>query len=1075
MSLEAFLAADFRWTRQLPSIWSDGASSKQELNPEILKDIVHEFCRIESSDDTALGNVIVGGAGAGKTHLMGSLRREVLRKGHWFVLLDFAGITDFWRSTALGFLSSLYQPLPTGKEQFNHCLGLIAAGDAFGEFRTTLRRVQTRRGKGVNPAKEERLELVGLFIDALGKQYGMAGTMAHQPVVRAYLQLLLGDTDIRNSAYAWLQGFDLDPEVLAAAGLPRTMPPREVVAGTLWMLSCVRNTLIGIDQIDSIVTEQNLAPIQADTANESTGKIRSIVQSMASGLLELYDLRGRGKTIVTCLEATWNVLKTRVTVATTDRFHEPQALRPVTSEGMAMAVVKARLEKAYSDHHFEPPYATWPFHSAAFASAVNMAPRTLLKVCETHRLKCRAAGSVTELKSFTPEEIIPVEPGRASAGIDQKFASLRQAADVANLASESREEDLKKLLVGVLSLYADHVEVGDDIDVDVVDDKNLKRPSLHARLVFTFRALGERERHFCFRLIPHTNSVAFQARLRAAMTASGLDRSLPFRHLLVVRRGGSPGGPKTAALVEQFKNAGGLLMDPSEDELRSIAALVALKEEPGLNDWLRRRRPFDELTLFTKAGLHAQVRLDDVPVTQRDEPIREQKSPPLDTGEAATSKQPSSGTRPPGPAPNDSKESGANVSGGESVGNLEFIPIGRRIEGGTEGREATIAVSVIPRHTAILAGAGAGKTVLIRRLIEEAALRGIPALVLDSNNDLSTLGDRWPSPPSQWGHGDAEKAAAYHQKSEVVIWTPGLTRGRPIMLDVLPDFGALGAADADEQSQAIDMALHTIASLVKLNELKRGVLADALRTFAIGGGSGLDSFIGLINDLPHDASRIGKAQKIGTEIANQLLAAMATNPLLRGGGSPLDARALFTSKAKNKTRISIINFVGLPSDESRQEFVNRLQMALFTWIKREPSAHPRLYVIDEARNFMPSQKPAASKESAISLAAQARKYGLGLVVATQTPKDIDNRVVSNCTTHFYGKMNSPAAIDAVREMMANKGGAASDIGALTSGTFYFSTEDLAQPVKVKTAMCLSHHPTNPPGNDEIVRRAAASS
>jgi len=400
----------------------------------------------------------------------------------------------------------------------------------------------------------------------------------------------------------------------------------------------------------------------------------------------------------------------------------------------------------------------------------------------------------------------------------------------------------------------------------------------------------------------------------------------------------------------------------------------------------------------------------------------------------------------------------------------QTIVVGRRIEGGKEGREAVIPVSVIPRHTAILAGAGAGKTVLVRRLIEEAAIRGIPAVVLDSNNDLSTLGDEWPSPPSLWSPEDAEKSTIYRRQSEVVVWTPGLSRGRPITLDVLPDFGAL-THGTDEFNQAIDMALNTIASVIKLTDMKKGVLADALQAFGAQGGGDLDAFVALLQDLPHDASRIGKAQKFAAEIGNQILAAISTNPLLRGGGAALNPGTLFTSEDPNKTRISVINFVGLPSDESRQEFVNRLQMSLFTWIKKEPRQLPRLYVVDEARNFMPSGKPAASKDSAVSLAAQARKYGLGLIVATQTPKDIDHRIISNCTTHFYGKMNSPAAIETVRDLMSNKGGAASDIGILTSGVFYFSTEGSAQPVKIKTSMCLSYHSPNPPGEDDVVRRA----
>jgi hypothetical protein len=73
--------------------------------------------------------------------------------------------------------------------------------------------------------------------------------------------------------------------------------------------------------------------------------------------------------------------------------------------------------------------------------------------------------------------------------------------------------------------------------------------------------------------------------------------------------------------------------------------------------------------------------------------------------------------------------------------------------------------------------------------------------------------------------------------------------------------------------------------------------------------------------------------------------------------------------------------------------------------------------------------PGRCKASALSLAAQARKYGLGMIFASQRPKGI--RIVSNCTTHVYGRMIAPATIEASRELMAAKGGAADDIGRLT--------------------------------------------
>jgi DNA helicase HerA-like ATPase len=94
-----------------------------------------------------------------------------------------------------------------------------------------------------------------------------------------------------------------------------------------------------------------------------------------------------------------------------------------------------------------------------------------------------------------------------------------------------------------------------------------------------------------------------------------------------------------------------------------------------------------------------------------------------------------------------------------------------------------------------------------------------------------------------------------------------------------------------------------------------------------------------------------------------------------------------------------------------------------------------------------------------------------MIFATQTPKGIDNKIVSNCTTSMYGRMNAPATIDAIHDLMAAKGGASDDIGKLPKGEFYFSTEGSPRPFKVRTPLCLSWHPPNPPTCEEVIQKA----
>jgi hypothetical protein len=96
-----------------------------------------------------------------------------------------------------------------------------------------------------------------------------------------------------------------------------------------------------------------------------------------------------------------------------------------------------------------------------------------------------------------------------------------------------------------------------------------------------------------------------------------------------------------------------------------------------------------------------------------------------------------------------------------------------------------------------------------------------------------------------------------------------------------------------------------------------------------------------------------------------------------------------------------------------------------------------------------------------------------MIFASQRPKGI--RIVSNCTTHVYGRMIAPATIEATREWMAAKGGAADDIGRLTQGEFYFSTVGLSRPIKVRTPLCLSWRSQYPPTAEEVVPARARPS
>ena len=223
----------------------------------------------------------------------------------------------------------------------------------------------------------------------------------------------------------------------------------------------------------------------------------------------------------------------------------------------------------------------------------------------------------------------------------------------------------------------------------------------------------------------------------------------------------------------------------------------------------------------------------------------------------------------------------------------EEIPLGSRLVAGKVGETITLRVKLLENHTIVLAGSGSGKTVLLRRLVEEVALLGIPAIVIDAANDLATLDEKWPTPPGDWQPEDKQKAERYHKQVEVVVWTPGKESGNALALEPLPDLTAV-SDDVDELEEAVAMVGGSLGLIVapgraQAANFKLGLLAASLRYFATHGGGRLQDFIDLLRDLPPEAGlRIDKASKLAEQMGDALTAAVATNPLLRSSGTALD-------------------------------------------------------------------------------------------------------------------------------------------------------------------------------------------
>ncbi len=1050
--LQALNDADFGWVRSLDSVWSDEATDAGP-NEDLADDVVTELAKLTQSPNPP-GRVFLGQAGIGKTHLMGVLRRKAWAKDCWFVMLDVVGITDFWRSAALSFVTSLLQAMPNGERQYKAVIGGFA------------RRFNAEVEKEVNIAfadpKVEPKRIVDLLIEELVKS-DPANTLRYQYVFRALALLRSHDLATVGIAHAWLQGYDVDEGLRRSLGFLTPPPsPKEIVHGLMWVMALAGPTLIAVDQIDGVLNSGGRVSEFSD--------VPDFTELLTGGLLDLARGVKRAMLVVTCLLSSWDIIKGPTPLA--QSFSTAVPLRPMQNEFIVRKLIAERLAPAYTKAGVASPSATWPFTDKAIRTAAGgMTPRAILMRCDEHRKRCLVDGKVV------PCDTLDKSTGDDGPGdlpdtteLDAEFTAATEAADLGGLLDDKNDGELGALLRDTFELYAKQIPRQDDYEVFSKPDPAQKTPPLHGRLTFIDHRTNDRERHFCFRALQHSNAVALCARFRAALTASGVAAKVPERKLIIVRRGSLPRGPKTQQLFEAFRAAGGLEVSPSDDDLSQFVALrqmrdagLAARDFERFERWLIVRKPLCGTDFFKAA------RLCPPPLPPWESGLGEDRHTRTERRQTPADREKNENVSTSSSSPSRPAEPKGGI--GDDSPPTTAIPIGHRVAGGDI---VELATALLPRHTAIIAGAGSGKTVLLRRIVEEAALAGIPAIVIDPNNDLSRLGDAWPERPASFTDEDESKAKRYAVKIEVVVWTPGVHGGNPLFLSVLPDFAAVGD-DPDERAQAVTMAADTVGPLAgaKTN-LQKGVLADALRAFANKGGGDLKTLTALLADLPDDVSEIGKASKLAAKMADELKAAVATNPLLKATGPVLDPKLLFFGKDSSKTRVSVINLSGLASDEAKEDFVNRLQMTLFGWIKKHPSPRGRLYVIDEAQVFIPSGGSALSKTSGVQLVAQARKYGLGMIAVTQAPKGIDNKVVSNCTTQFLGKQNSPTDQQSVKNMIAATGGSADDIGKLTAGEFYFKTEKSGKPFKVKTPICLSFHPPNPPTPEEVISRAKRS-
>jgi hypothetical protein len=1048
--LTALAALRLNWVQAPDDVWRRSPFHVDGLHDAVARDVRDGIADAEASPDAnPVGLVLEGRQGTGKTHLLGWVREQVQERGGYFFLIGLLDGRKFWDGVLIFVLDGLARRMPDGQTQLNLLLRRLAS--RIGAPRTDRRAVIGETD--LSP------DALNTFVRGLSEFDSHVGHECRD-TLRA-LALRASDAeehqDIADDFFAGSE--EMAAEARQRWGIRhRSRTSQDIVREISWLLALTGPSVIAFDQIDTAVAQ---SAIEEDLARMSgrEGDLQQAVVTagLAHGLSDLRDTTRRTLTVVATLSSTWDLISEKAPGSFGPRFRRRFTLQGIREAHIARELIEKRFAVRFDAVKFRPEYSTWPVREEVFEEALDYTPRRLLVEIDRHIRVCLARREVRELwhlSDVPAEDVAATAPVATApdvnndelARIEARFDELRRNADVTSPLEHDTEDSVFPALLAA-GLQAWIVERGDRGARFSIDPPPSSRPDLHARLRRELDERSEEERenssdqsrtedqmHWSFRAISDTHhGVAALHRIRRATTAAGLTRDVAKRKLFLLRNGKWSQSAKTQEVIRQLKLDGGVTLSVDEADLRVLAALHGLRDEnpAELHAWLIRYRPTEQVTLFKEALADADAWTGDEPKPVAPEPV----------------------------------EVGSGFTIGSAVDDDAPVPL---------------SLEALRKHAAIFAASGSGKTVLLRRLVEECALLGVSAVVLDPNNDLARLGDPWPEPPDGWRPGDAERAARYLADTEVITWTPRRESGRSLSFQPLPDFPSV-LDDPDEFGAAVEAAVTSLAPRANLTgrtravHLGTAVLRKAVEQFGRQGGHDLRALIGFLSDLPDGVSTLDGAAKIAAGLAQTLTASMDNDPMFGGGETPADPGTLLTPSPGKRARISVISLVGLPGDDARQGFVNQLQLGLFAWIKKNPARNRPLLgllVMDEAQTFAPSGPMTACTQSTLALASQARKYGLGLIFATQAPKNLHNRIPGNAATHFFGRLSVPAQIDAAREMAKVKGGDVPDIGTLTAGEFYIALEGDA-PQKARTPMCLSFHPASPLTDEEVMARARA--
>jgi len=353
-------------------------------------------------------------------------------------------------------------------------------------------------------------------------------------------------------------------------------------------------------------------------------------------------------------------------------------------------------------------------------------------------------------------------------------------------------------------------------------------------------------------------------------------------------------------------------------------------------------------------------------------------------------------------------------------------------------------------HAVCVGMTGSGKTGLCLALLEEAAMDDIPAIIIDPKGDLGNLlltfpdlrpedfrpwivgedavrkgmdpdawaakqAETWREGLAAWGQS-GERIRALRAKAEFAIFTPGSSAGIPVNL-----VDAFHAPEGADDEALAEHALTSVAGLLGLlgssadpSKSREGSFLSAIlmTEWMAGRSVDLPGLISKIQKPPFDKVGVMDLESFYPEKARFEMV-LALNTLLSSpgfamwqAGEPLNVGKLLHTDG-GKPRHAIFSIAHL-DDAQRMFFVTLLLNEVVAWMRKQSGTTSlrALVYMDEIFGYFPPVANPPSKLPLLTLLKQARAFGVGVVLATQNPVDLDYKGLANAGTWFIGRLQT---------------------------------------------------------------------